>query len=872
MAGVTRRSERRRAPAPGREVIVEEPSFPRRIRRPSDALRFAISLGALGLILLLITLARGTTSGLQSDIVQGTAQTPHILLTMASLVSSFGVLVVPAAFAMLRLFQREGLRVAVAVLAAGVAVAVTLALDEWASGRTALAAFLIWPQRGVGAFPGPAHIDLTPVIAFVTAIRLTGRPRWQMVTWGVVALDALAALAAGYVSAFALVTTYIIGRAIGYGTLYVVGGPNTRPPGLAVAAALRRVGLAPVRILRLPDGPEERRYHAFLGADHGGDLPGAAANGSAGAADDGRNAVSDDARPGLDAHPGPQDGAGDGERGTGQDDQRAGGDRDEGGSLAPDGMVDVTVLDRDRQAAGLLSRVWRRVRLRGPAIRHTVRSPRRSLEQEALMAYAAGAAGVRTPRLIATSEVETEAALLAYAHLPARPLSALPDEEITDELLADVWEQVRLLQTQRLAHRNLDGESILVADGRVYLTDLRTGEIAASDLLLRLDLAQLLTSLALRVGPERAVSTAATTIGIDELTASVPLLQRVALNQPTRMALRRDGSILTRLREQVLSRSPRTEPEPVRLERFRLRNLVSMIIGTAAVYLLLSQLSHLDLRGVIVSADWRWALGALAAAIVCYFAAALMLIGYVPERLPLGRTMLVQLAGSFLKLVAPATVSAVAVNTRFLQRSGIPPGQAVASVGASQLGGLVFHIMLLATFGFITGTTRTPSLPPSRAIVTAVVAVAVLAIVVTAVPRLRRLVVTRARSVFAGVVPRLLDVLQSPKKLCTGLGGTLLLTIAFVACLDACVRAFGGSLDFSTVAVVFMAGNALGSAAPTPGGLGAVEGALTLGLTLSGLPAGTATSAVLLFRLLTFWLPVLPGWAAFTYLQRKEVI
>lgn len=830
---IGRRDRRHR---PTGQVIVEEPSFPARIRRPSDGIKFLVCLGALGLILLLITLARGTTTGLQSDIVQGTAQAPHILLTLTSLVSSFGVLVVPAAFAMLRLFQREGLRVAIGVLAAGVALAATFGLDEWASGRAAIAEFLVWPQRAVGTFPGPAHIDLTPVIAFVTAVRLAGRPRWQLVTWAVIGLDALAALAAGYVSAFALVTTYLIGRAIGYGMLYLVGGPNPRPPGAAVAAALRRVGIFPTLVRRLPDRPEERRYQMWLGE-----------------------------------HP---DGAGTDTRLTATSDGWSADGSPAAASRAGDHgeVLDVTVLDRDKQAAGLLYRMWRRVRLRGPTPRRALRSLRRSLEQESLMAYAVTAAGVRTPRLVATTEVGTEAALLAYEHVPGRPLDEIPDEELTDALLTDIWEQLRLLQDQRLAHRGLDGESILVSDGRAYLTDLRSGEIAAGDLLLRLDLAQLLTTVALRVGPERAVRTAAEVVGIEALTASVPLLQRVAMSRPTRLALRRNTTLLTRLREQVLSRSPRTEPEPVRLERFRIRNLISMIIGTAAVYLLLSQLSHLDLRGVILNADWRWAIGAVAAAVTCYLAAALMLIGYVPERLPLGRTMLVQLAGSFLKLVAPATVSAVAVNTRYLQRSGVPPGQAVASVGASQLGGLVFHILLLAMFGFITGTRQTPSLPPSRAIVTAVVIVAGLAIVVTAVPRLRRLLITQARSVFAGVVPRLLDVLQSPKKLCTGLGGTLLLTIAFVACLDACVRAFGGSLDFSSVAVVFLAGNALGSAAPTPGGLGAVEGALTLGLTLSGLPAGTATSAVLLFRLLTFWLPVLPGWAAFAYLQRKEVI
>lgn len=113
-------------------------------------------------------------------------------------------------------------------------------------------------------------------------------------------------------------------------------------------------------------------------------------------------------------------------------------------------------------------------------------------------------------------------------------------------------------------------------------------------------------------------------------------------------------------------------------------------------------------------------------------------------------------------------------------------------------------------------------------------------------------------------------MIQSPRKIIQGVTGTLLLTIFFVVCLDACVHAFGGSLSFAAVAIVFLAGNAIGSAAPTPGGLGAVEGALSLGLTLSGLTYEVATSAVLLFRLLTFWLPVLPGWASFTYLQRHE--
>jgi glycosyltransferase 2 family protein len=89
---------------------------------------------------------------------------------------------------------------------------------------------------------------------------------------------------------------------------------------------------------------------------------------------------------------------------------------------------------------------------------------------------------------------------------------------------------------------------------------------------------------------------------------------------------------------------------------------------------------------------------------------------------------------------------------------------------------------------------------------------------------------------------------------------------------DMCVRAFGGSAPIASVAVVYLTGSALGSLVPTPGGLGAVEAALSAGLTAAGLPGAAAVSSVLLFRLLTFWLPVPAGWAALKYLERRQAL
>lgn len=786
-------------------VPVDEPRRPHRIRRPSDGLRFLGWVVGLAGVLVLADLAQQTTKGLTTDIAGGARQAPHLFEALIAQASIFWVLAVPVVFAAERLLRRDGLRVAIGLLAAVVAVAVTVLLDEWVLpiGPGNLADSLIWGRRGSSAL----HVDITPVIAFVTAARLTGRPRWQLATWGVIALAALAALTAGYASVAALAATYCLGRAIGYGALYALGSPNPRPPGTAVAATLDRLGLAPVRAARVDDDTgDARRYVVEVAGD--------------------------------------------------------------------DGPLDVTVLDRDQQSAGLPYRLWRMIRLRGDTGRRAVRSLRRSLEQESLMAYAVTAAGVRTPQLLATAEVGTEAALLAYRHVPGRTFDTLDGDEITDELLIEIWRQLAGLQAARLAHRRLEGDALLVdAQGMPWIIGLRTGETAVGDLVLRLDLAQLLTTLALRAGAERTVRTAVQVLEPAVLAATVPLLQRVALSRATRAVLRRRKTLLTRIREQIVALEPEIEIAPIRLERFRPRTIVSLVALTFAFYIVVTQLSNVRVGDLLVQARWEWAAVALLAAAVTYPAAALMLIGFVPERLSLGRTVLVQLAASFVKLVAPAAVTGVAVNTRFLQRSGIRPGPAVASVGASQLMGLAVHILLLLAFGFISGSARAAAdLAPSRTIIFVVLAAGVTVAIGAAVGPLRRLVVGRLRSMFAGVVPRLLDVLQSPRKILTGLGGTLLLTVGFVVCLDASVRAFGGDLAWTSVVIVFLTGNALGSAAPTPGGLGAVEGALTFGLTISGLPAETATSAVLLFRLLTLWLPVLPGWAAFAYLQRKELI
>ncbi|GHE51598.1 membrane protein [Streptomyces cellulosae] len=861
------------------EVEGDEPLLPARVHRPSDLMRLVGGVLAVVVLLAIAAFAHGTTSGLEQDINKGTGQAPDLLIKIAGLASSIAILLVPVAFAIERLIKRDGLRIADGVLAAVLAHGVTLATDLWVARAApdSIQDALTQPSPGdIHALTDPVHGYLAPVIAYMTAVGMSRRPRWRAVLWVVLLLDAFSMLVTGYTTPFSIILTVLIGWTVAYGTLYAVGSPNVRPTGRTLMAGLRTVGFRPVTASR------EEAADAAEGGDRG-------------------------RRYFVTLEDGPP--------------------------------LDVTVVDREQQAQGFFYRAWRNLALRGFATRRSLQSLRQALEQEALLAYAAIAAGANAPKLIATSELGPDAVMLVYEHTGGRTLDSLDDEEITDELLRDTWHQVKALQSRRIAHRRLVGDAILVDhSGTVILTDLRGGEIAAGDLLLRMDVAQLLVTLGLRVGAERTVASALSVLGPDAVADCLPMLQPIALSRSTRATLRRlareraerereavleasrqsrpapaddaDGSrpvvldkadkkavraeqraekraidealeeareedLLSQIRQEVLRIRPQAPVEPARLERVRPRTLISLIAGAIGAYFLLTQLTHIEFGPLISNAEWGWVAAAVLFSALSYVAAAMALLGFVPERVPFLRTVAAQVAGSFVKIVAPAAVGGVALNTRFLQRAGVRPGLAVASVGASQLFGLGCHILMLLAFGYLTGTEKTPSLSPSRTVIGGLLTVAVLVLVVTSVPFLRKFVVTRVRSLFAGVVPRMLDVLQRPQKLVTGIGGMLLLTACFVMCLDASIRAFGDestSVSIASVAVVFLAGNALGSAAPTPGGVGAVEATLTVGLIAVGLPKEVAAPAVLLYRLLTLWLPVLPGWLAFNHLTRKAAL
>jgi uncharacterized membrane protein YbhN (UPF0104 family) len=536
--------------------------------------------------------------------------------------------------------------------------------------------------------------------------------------------------------------------------------------------------------------------------------------------------------------------------------------------------LDIRVIDRDRRSAGLLYQLYRRMRVQGVVERPPTWSVRRAVDQAALPVLAARRHGVRTPDLIAAASVTSDSAVLAFEDVPGlHTLENIDVAELDDPTLADLWEQVRTLHRAGIAHEELHAGNIaLDADGRVWLLGLEYGEIAADQLTLRIDDGELLVTTALIVGADRAVRGALQELTAQRLGEALPLLQTIALSRANRKAVKANRDLLQELRDAVVAAFPSAPTEPVRLERMRPRTVVAFFAFTVAVTILLGQLADVDLVSIVTDADPLWAAAALLLSALTYVAAAIVITSLAPVALHWVRTFLTQFAATFVSLVAPAAVGNIGTNSRYLQQAGAKPAVAIASVGATQIFVFASYVILVIVFGLLTGKQEGPDLIPDTTVLLVVGGTVVAGALLLLLPATRRAIKSRVSPMLSTTWPRLLESARQPRRIAMGIGGALLLNLTYAAALFAAVSAYGGELAYATVGFVYLAAGAVGSAAPTPGGIGAVELALASGLTAAGLDGSTAVQAALLFRAVTFWIPMVPGWLSFTYLQRQGAL
>jgi glycosyltransferase 2 family protein len=631
---------------------------------------------------------------------------------------------------------------------------------------------------------------------------------WRRVAWAFLVVMAAARLLSGTALPFQLVLALATGAVVGFGLLVAFGAADRRIGPVGVGAALRAAGLDVTTVVPAP--APGRGSRGFIALDSG-------------------------RRP-----------------------------------------LFVKVLGRDERDADLLYRAYRYSRLRGV---DDVRRPatlRQGVEHQALVSMVAERAGVRVPRVQQVLEGDDGSALLVMDLVDGRSLDAIPPEALSDDVLERLWEQVDRLHRAGVAHRSLRSANVMLdGAGEPWIVDFSFSELAATERQHALDVAELLASLAGLVGAERAVAGARAVLGASALAGAVPLLQPLALSAATRRAVRGREGLLARTRAAAAAASGEEPMELVRLQRVPPRTLLMIAAGAGAFYFLLPQLAQAgDAWGAFRTARFGWLALVIPMSLSTYVGAGISMLGSVPQRLAAGPTVLAQLASSFANRVTPAGLGGAALNIRYLEKAGVPPSAAVAGVGLNTVAGGVVHVLLLLVFFAWSGSevTEAFSIPSSHLILLVLAMMALAFGLVLATSWGRRSVGAPLRRAVGAAATNLRTVARRPAKVAQLVGGSMVVTVSYIGALAGSVAAFSGGLSVAQTGTVYLGAAALAAAAPTPGNLGAVEAALVAGLTGMGMAAGPAVSTVLTYRLATYWLPILPGWLAWTLMQRRRYV
>ncbi|MGW5636275.1 lysylphosphatidylglycerol synthase transmembrane domain-containing protein [Streptomyces sp. NPDC003832] len=320
--------------------------------------------------------------------------------------------------------------------------------------------------------------------------------------------------------------------------------------------------------------------------------------------------------------------------------------------------------------------------------------------------------------------------------------------------------------------------------------------------------------------------------------------------------------------------APAAAPSPDRLARgvrLLLTVLPLLLIGG---WLVADRRSLYDGAGRLAAAHPGWLLSGIVLTCLTWVASAVVRQGAIPERMPPLPLLASQFAAGAANHVLPASIGAHAVTLRFLQGQGVPLPRAAASLALYSLVRPVAKVFVLLGLVLAAPELLRPSdlLPHSGTLLPAAAgAAAVLAVVA--------LLLTLVRRLRQGCLGFLRTALTDARRLHTmpsrvlalwgGAAATPLVQAGVVASVGS---SLGLPLSWPQTVFAFLAASTAVGAVPAPGGIGPVDAATVFTMVALGAPLGQATATVIGYRVLTVWLPLVPGLLTLSALVHRKLL
>jgi uncharacterized protein (TIRG00374 family) len=319
---------------------------------------------------------------------------------------------------------------------------------------------------------------------------------------------------------------------------------------------------------------------------------------------------------------------------------------------------------------------------------------------------------------------------------------------------------------------------------------------------------------------------------------------------------------------------------------------IIVVLLVAGIYLLLPSIVGLDdAVKKLGRADWIWITVALAFNGLAFGSYVALFRGVVGEqvlRLTWSESYQITMAGlAATRLFSAGGAGGIVLTYWAVRKAGMPRRQSACRMVAFLV--LLYAVYMLTVIinGILlrTGVFNGPN-PGGLTIVPAAIAGVVMAIflLIALVPQdFERRMRSYARGYrFTGLVQRLatvpaslasgvrtaIDFVRNPSRGGLAIAGAIGFWAANIGILWASFHAFDVEVPLSVVVQGFFVGMVANLIPFVPGGVGAVDAGLIGTFVLFGLPGSAVFAAVLVYRLIAFWLPIPPGIVAFFQLRR----
>ncbi|TCD54899.1 flippase-like domain-containing protein [Alloscardovia theropitheci] len=533
----------------------------------------------------------------------------------------------------------------------------------------------------------------------------------------------------------------------------------------------------------------------------------------------------------------------------------------------------VSIADAQRHGVSYFRQLWQWIQLSGLSLRHD-RSASDITHHHMMMLLAVRNANRDAVTPYAVTDYNGSSVLFLEENTALTPADP---QTIEKDDVANVLSFLDAVHARGITHRHISLNSLARnARGELIVAGWENGDVASNASNIAADRVQILTLLSTILGAEETVEAARQTWDDDKLTAIAPFIQKVLIPSSVRESSTWNRNLMKTLRNSLASLKTEDDGdniELVTLSRFNLRTFITAFLVVVALSVILTQL---NLRAVIESvqhANPMFAVLSLIAGCASWLGSALTLGTYTnrDKRNYVG-IFVSQIAQSFAAVSMPAGVGPAFVNLRFLRKTGHRNTEATAAMSAVVAVQFATTFIVMVLLGLFTGNNGLSRLLPTG---TLAIVLGVLALVIALsmlIPPVRKQIVTRLLPPIKNFARQLALLLYQPGKLALGATGSIFQNLMLGLSFWSALQAFNVPANYIETTFLFLVANTIGSAAPTPGGLGGVETSLTVAFSGVGVPSALALSATLLFRVMTYWIRIPMGAIAMSWMGKKNLI